>query len=372
MKLTIKEVKTKKEFKEFIYLPERIHKNHKNWLPLIYMDEKKFFNPKKNLSFRGCDYILLLAYRDNIPVGRIMGIINNQHNAFMKLKNGRFGYMECYNEPEVAHALISEIEKWAKQKGMDKMVGPYGFSDRDVQGFLISGFEYEPVIDSACNFEYLPELISKEEYVKELDCMISRLPLNIELPEVYQRLYRRITSRKDLQFLEFTSRKQLKKFIVPVLSLVNESYSKIYGFMPMDEKEMHELANRYLPVIDPRFAKIIAKGDEVIGFIVSMPNFYRGIQKSKGRLFPFGIFYILGAMRKAKILNPMLGGVKPAYQKQGLDVFLALKTIESAQKAGMTYIDTHVVMEENKEMISEFKRYGLYEIKRFRVYQKKL
>ncbi len=140
----------------------------------------------------------------------------------------------------------------------------------------------------------------------------------------------------------------------------------------MDEKEMYELANRYLPILNPRFVKIVTKGDEVVAFMVAMPNMYKGIQKSKGRLLPFGLFYILRAIKTAKSVNTMLGGVKPAYQKQGLDVFLGLATIESARKAGMTSVDTHVVMEDNKDMIAETKKYGAFEIKRFRVYQKQL
>jgi hypothetical protein len=372
MEIILKEVGSRKEFKDFIYLPEKIHKGHENWMPPIYLDEKKFFDPNKNLSFRGCDHIKIIAYKDGKPAGRIMGIINNYHNNFFKLKNARFGYMDCYNDPEVFHALVTKIENWAKQKGMNKIIGPFGFTDRDIEGFQISGFEYEPVILSAGNLEYMPDLLTKEGYQKELDAAITRLPLNFELPEVYNRIYQRVTSRKDLEFLEFTKTKQLKKYVIPVLKLTNEAYSEIYGFMPLDEKEMNDFAKQYVPLLDPRFVKIVAKGEEVIGYIVCLPNFYKGVQKSRGRLFPFGIFHILRAMKNAKRLNPMLGGIKPSYQKQGLDVFLAMKIFESAKKAGMTDIDTHLVNEQNKEMMAEFVRYGAYEIKRFRIYCKML
>lgn len=372
MSLTLKEVKTKKDLKEFIYLPEKIHKGHKNWLPPIYVDEKKYFNPQKNLSFRGCDYRMVLAYKDNIPVGRIMGIIHHPHNEFFKLKNGRFGFIECYNDPEVSHALVNDIENWAKQKGMNKIIGPYGFTDRDIQGLLIKGFEYEPVVDSACNFDYLPELVIKEGYEKEVDCVLHRYPLTIELPEIFQRIYERVTSKKDFQFLEFKKRKEFQKYILPVLQLVNESFGNIYGFMPMDTEEMLDLAKRYMPILDPKFVKIVTKGDEVVAFLVSMPNLYRGIQKSKGRLLPFGIFHILKAMRNSDNVNTMLGAVKPAYQKQGLDIFLALSTFTSAKKAGMKSVDSHVVMENNDDMVAVLDRYGAYEIKRFRIFGKTL
>jgi hypothetical protein len=370
--LQLKEVLDKKTFRDFIYLPEKIHSNYANWMPPIYMDDKAYFNPKKNLSFRGCDYRQVVAYRNGKPVGRIMGIINHQHNQMMSVQNARFGFFDAFEDQEVAHALISDIEQWGKAKGMNKIIGPFGFSDRDIQGCLIEGFEYEPVVDSAVNPPYIPELIKAEGYEKEVDCVIYRFPLSIQLPEVYDKILQRVTSRKDFKFMEFTSRKQLKPIILPALRMTNEAFSQIYGFVPMDEKEMMELAKRYLPILDPKFLKVVMKGDEVVAYLISMPNLYKGIQKARGRVLPFGFIHILRAMKNAKSINTMLGAVAPAYQKQGLDVFLSMSTLATARAAGMTSVDTHVVLEENDDMMAELKRYGAHLIKKFRVYQKKL
>jgi hypothetical protein len=372
MAVTVKEVTTSRDSKLFIYLPERIHKGHAAWLPPIYMDEKKFFNPKKNPSFVSCDYRKVLAYKNGKPAGRVMGIINRKHNEMFGLKNVRFGFLECYDDQEVAHALVSDIEQWGRQHGMNKIIGPFAFSDRDIQGLLVEGFEYEPVVDSATNLEYLPKLVEHEGYVKDIDCVIYRYPLSSKLPDTFDRMYQRVLAKKAFQFVEFTARKQLKQYILPVLQMVNESFSDIYGFVPMDEVQMMDLANRYLPLLDPRFVKIVLKEGKVVAFMVSMPNPYRGIQKSRGRLFPFGIFHILKAMRHAESVNTMLGAVHPDCQRQGLDLFLGISTIEAAKKAGMKSVDTHVVMEENVGMMAEFKRYGAFLIKKFRIYQKKL
>ena len=372
MALVLQDVSTKKQFKEFIYLPEKIHQGHKDWLPPLYLDEKVFFNPKKNHSFNVCDHRLVLAYRNGVPVGRIMGIINNQYNEMVGVKNARFGFIETYNDQEVVHALISEIEKWGREKGMTKIIGPFGFSDREPQGLLIEGFEYEPVIDSACNFEYMPKLVETEGYTKELDCVIYRYPLSSPPPEVMQKIFDRITSRKDIEFIEFKSKRQLKPWIVPIFRAMNESFVNIYGFAPMDETEMQEMAKKYLPVIDLEFVSVVVKEGKVISFVISMPNMYKGLQKANGRLFPFGLFHILRAIKTAKTVNLMLGGVIPEYQKQGLNIYLSISTIKAAIRRGMTSVDTHVVMEENDDMSNEFKRYGAFMIKKFRVYQKAL
>jgi hypothetical protein len=372
MTITIKEVETSKEYKTFIYLPEKIHKGHKNWLPPIYIDEKKFFDPAKNPSFDGCDSLRLLAYKDGKPAGRIMGIINRKHNELCGLKNARFGYLECWNDPKVSHALLGGIEEWGKSQGMNKIVGPYGFSDRDVQGLLIEGFEYEPIIDSACNCDYLPGLVTREGYTKELDCAMFRYPLNIPIPAKYETLYNRITSRGGFNFFEFTSRKQFKPYIIPVFRLVNEAFRKIYGFIPLTEKEMFHLAAQYSGLLDPKFVKIVEKNGEVVAFSISMPNMYKGIQKARGRLLPFGLLYILRAMRTAESVDFMLGAVKDEYRKNGLDLFLFISTLKTALKAGMKNIETHTVMEKNNEMMAIFERYGAFQTKKFRVYQKSL
>jgi hypothetical protein len=372
MEIQIREVKSRNDLKAFINLPYKIHKHHHNWIPPLYKDEWKFFDPDKNSCFRPCNQIRLLATKDNKVVGRIMGLIHHQHNSEHHLKNARFGYLECYNDKETAHALIGAIEDWAKKNGMTQLIGPYGFSDRDVQGLLIEGFEYEPVIDSACNFEYMVDLIESKGYTKDVDCVIYRYPLSNELPEIYNRMLERVTSRKEFQFLEFSERKAMKPFIVPVLRLVNESFTEIYNFFPLDEKEMYSMADQYFPILDPRFVKIITREGEVVAFILSLPNFYKGFKKAKGRLFPFGIIHILKALKTSKSLNTMLGAVKPSYQNQGLDIFLAMKTIESAKKAGMENLDTHVVLEHNDKMMNELERYGAHLIKKFRVYKKNL
>ena len=183
MPVTLREVTTPKDRKIFIFLPEKIHKGDAHWLPPLYADEKKYFDSQKNPSFKTCDYRMVLAEKDGKPFGRIMGIINRKHNEMFSIKNVRFSFLDCYNDPEVSHALIRDIEEWGKAKGMNKIVGPFGFSDRDIQGLLIEGFNYEPVVDSACNPEYLPPLVEREGYVKDIDCVIHRHPLRPICPK---------------------------------------------------------------------------------------------------------------------------------------------------------------------------------------------
>ena len=219
---------------------------------------------------------------------------------------------------------------------MTRVVGPFGFSDQDPEGFMIQGFEYGVTIASYYNFEWMPKLVEAEGYVKDIDYVIYKIDVPKEMPEFYRRIYDRAQKKGNFEVIGFTSKKQLKPWIRPILSLMNECYmqNNIYGYAPLDEKEMDDLAKRYMPVLDPRFIKIVRKDGEVVAFVVGMPDMTAGIRKARGRLLPFGILYILRAAKKTKQLDLMLGAVKDKYRGMGLDVMMGVKMIESALKAG--------------------------------------
>lgn len=372
MSVKIKLVENRRELRKFIYLPEKIHCNHAKWVPPIYMDEWKYFNRKKNKAFSYCDATLVLAYRNGEVVGRNTGIINHRYNDSHQEKIGRFAYLECWEDQEVAHVLLEYVENWAKQRGMNKIVGPLGFSDQDPEGYLIEGFEHRATLATYYNFEYMIDLLKNEGYLKEVDYVVYKVDVPEEIPEFYYKIYQRIIKNKELKLVEFTKRKQLKRYIRPIFRLMNECFSDLYGFIPLSSQEIDELAKRYLPVVDPHFVKIVTKNDEVIAFIIGIPNMSEGIQKARGHILPFGIFKILRAARETKQLDLLLGAIKEEYRGRGLDVMMGLKTLESARKAGFEFLDSHHELETNTKMRAEMERMGGQIYKRFRIFQKPL
>ena len=374
MDINIRELRTRKDLKTFICLPEKIHANHPNWVHPIYMDERKYFNPKKNKAFSYSDTILLLAFCGEKAVGRIMGIINSRYNEYRNEKTARFGYLETGEDEEVVRSLLRYVEDWARKKGMTKIIGPYGFSDQDPEGFLIEGFENRATIATYYNFEWMPRFVEKQGYTKDVDYFAYKLPVPKEFPEFYRRIYERIQRKGNFEIIEFRKRKELKTWVKPILHLMNECYtgSSIYGYAPLDEKEMEDLAKRYMPVLDPRFVKVVKKDDEVVSFIIAMPDITEGIQKARGYLFPFGFLKILRAAKKTKQLDLLLGAIKEKYRGRGLDVLMGVRTILSAHEAGLEMIDTHHELEENVKVRAEMEKMGGKIYKRFRVFHKKL
>ena len=374
MKPEIIEVKSKADLKTFIRLPAAIHKNHHNWVPPIYMDDREFFNAKKNPAFGYSDTIMLLAYRDKKPVGRIMGIINHKYNDQTNSKEGRFCFMETFDDYEVYEALIGYVENWAREKGMEKMVGPLGFSDKDPQGFLVEGYDAPVVIATNYNFPYMVDFIKRANYEKKVDLVVYKLEIPDEVPEFYQRIYERASrNNSNIRMVNFTSRRQMKPYVRPVFELVNETFKDIYAFAPLSEKEMDEFANRYLMILDPRFLKVLVNDQEVaVAFILGMPDISEGIRKSKGRLIPFGFLHVLLQQRKTKQLDLLMGGIKSEYRNSGLDSILGVKMVEEAKKAGMEFIDSHLELETNSKMRAEMEKMGGVVYKRFRIFEKDL
>lgn len=370
--IVVKEVITKKDLRDFIYLPSMIHKDEPNWLPPLYTDEWLLFNKEKNKSYKYADAVFYLAYKDGKTVGRIMGLVNNRYNSIKNEKHGRFCFMECYNDKEVFHALLKKVEEWNLNKGMVKIVGPLGFSDKDPQGFQIDGYEYPLLFTAATNSPYMPAMMESEGYSKEVDLVNYLIPIPDTLPPIYIKAYERYSRKGDIEIIEFSSKKQLKPYILPVLELMNQTFSDIYGYVPLNDAEKAEFAQRYLPILDPQYVKVAKSGNELVGFIVALPDMTSGIIASGGKLFPFGIFKILKEMKKTKKLMLMLGGIKTNYRAKGIDVLLGIKLLNSASKNNKDILDSHLILEENARMRAECERMAGKIIKRFRIYQKNL
>ena len=373
MALNIRPVQTRRDLRIYIYLPEAIHAQHANWMPPLFLDEWTYYNPKKNKAFSYCDTLLLLAFRGEKPVGRIMGIIHQPYNERMRSRTVRFAHFDCFEDEEAARALLQAIEAWGREKGMTEIVGPFGFSDKDPEGFMVEGFDKLPILVTSCNLPYMPRFMEVFGYGKKTDCLDFTMDIANGIPERYPLLFERIHLKSSVRVREFRRKNDLKPYIAPVFYLINETYKDLYGFVPLDDREIREMVDRYLPILDVRYVKIALDEDnQVVGFVIGIPNMTKGIQKAKGRLFPLGLVHILQSARRTQQLDLMLGAVHPDYRGRGLNILMGWLLIQSARAAGITTFETHLVLESNRQMLAEYEKMGAKLHKRFRIYRKDL
>jgi len=211
-------------------------------------------------------------------------------------------------------------------------------------------------------------------FEKDIDLVVYKIQIPEKTPELYSNVAERaLRKNPGLELLEFTRRKDLKPWIRPIFTLINETFTEIYGFMPFTLEEMDDFANRYLLIMDPRLIKVILnERREPAAFVISMPDISVGIKKSKGYLLPIGILHILLAGRRTRQLNLLLGAVHPSYQNRGLDTIMGLALLESARKQKMQYIDSHLEMESNSKVRAEMEHMGGEVYKRYRIFGKTL
>jgi len=372
MGINIKQVKSRRDLRDFILYPFRVYKDNPFWLPPIIIDEKNFFNPEKNKALKNSDTVMFLALENGRICGRVMGIVNSSYNKLTGKNRARFFKFECTNDQEVAHALIAAIENWAIGFGVNEVIGPFGFSDKDPQGLLISGYDQRAVFLAPYNPSYYTGLIENEGYSKEIDLFEYMIPVPEKIPDFYNRIYERVNRNNNLECVTFRSKKDLKPFIIPVLELMNETFSEIFGYYQLDREEMEKFASDYMTIVDVDFVKVVTDHGNVVSFFIAIPDVGPGIQKARGRLFPFGFLHILREMKKTDFLILMLGGIKPSHQGIGLDVLMGIKMLESASRRGIKMINSHLELETNLKVRAEMEKMGGKVCKTYRIYKKSL
>jgi hypothetical protein len=368
----IHEVTGRSDLKEFIFLPERLHKDHTNWVPPIYKDEWDYFNPRKNRAFSYCDTLILLARCKGKPVGRIMGIINHRHNDEKKEKTARFSFFDCINDKGVSGRMLSFVENWARSKGMTKLIGPFGMCYQDPIGFMTDGFNERPSLTANYNFEFMISLMETAGYSREVDLVVYKIHIPDELPSLYQHVYDKALHNPRIRIMNFSSRKELHGYIHPVLRLMNESFTEIYGYSQIDEQEMVDLAEHFIPLLDPKLVAVVMYDEEIAGFMITVPSINEGIIEARGRLFPLGFLKILKASKKATQLDLLIGGIKSKYRGSGIDIVIAVHIINIAKKAGFKSIDSHLELESNWKMRAENEKLGGTIYKKYRIFRKDL
>jgi len=371
MAITITTVQTPRERKRFVYLAEAMNAHRPDWVPPLYTDDLRVIDARKNPAHEYCDSVLALAWEDGKPVGRIAGIINHRYNEYARTKTARFGFLETPDRLEVTRALIEFVEAWARRQGMIRVVGPMGFTEEDSEGFIIEGFQETPSLGCIQNEPYILDHMEKLGYEKEQDYVVYKVDIKGAMSDLYRKFYERASRSQAYRLVEFTKKSQLRPYIQPIFKLMNESFDQIYGYSPLDQRDVELMAKRYMPLLDPRFIKIaVTPADEVIAFIISIPNMAPGFIKARGRLLPFGLFHILRAAKTSKQLDNYLGAIHKDFRGKGADALIGWAQLRQAREAGFEFIDTHHEMENNLKVRGESERVGGVVYKRFRIYRK--
>lgn len=318
--ITTREVTTKKDFRKFLRFPYKLFEDDSMWVPSLIMDEKTTFNPKKNPALDYCDCKIFLAYRGKEVVGRIVGIINRRSNEIWKEKRVRFGWLDFVDDEKVCESLLDSVARWGKEHGMTEIVGPMGFTDMDKEGMIVEGFDVDCPMACYYNPPYYPQHMENLSYKKAVDWIQYQIQANQPIPEKVCRINEMIKDKYQLSIVEGMSMKKIaERYGLKLFDTLNEAFSGLFGYVPLNDKQKEFYIKQYFPFLDKRLiCLVVDTEDDIVAFGISMPSLSKALRKSKGRLFPFGWFHILKALKNFENIDLYLNGVKPEWQKKGI------------------------------------------------------
>lgn len=372
--LSVIEVKTKKQRKEFVELPLRMYKGNPYFVPPLYADEMAMFTPK-NIYSKTCKSAFYLAQRDGVTVGRIQAIIQNQYNDIYNVKQVRFTRFDCENNPETAKALFDAAEAWAKANGMDTVVGPLGYSDMEREGLLIEGFDYLSTFEEQYNYEYYASLIESCGYVKDVDWVESRLFSTPQQDDRLWKLAERSMKKSNLHFAGVGMKKSkfIKKYAPSIFKCLDECYKELYGFVPYTPEMINQMLVQFKLFINLKYMLAICDENEnVVAFGLVLPGIGKALQKSGGKLTPACLVRLLKAIKKPESIDLALVAIMPRYRKSGLSALVITTLQDMLADGSVKYLETNLNLESNKTIQAGWKHFNHIQHKRRRSYIKKL
>jgi len=370
MALTIEAVRSKIQRKAFVNLQFEIYKNSPMWVPPLKADEVKAIDAEHNPAMEYSESEYWLAYRDNKVVGRIGAIINSKYNEKTGKKFGRFSRIEFFDDKEIFILLMDTAIAWIKERGMELVHGPLGYSNLDTQGLLIEGYDYLPSVASVYHMPYYKPHFDAYGFEKEIDWVEFRLTLGGRANEKSTRGAELIKKRYGFVVEKFTNNKQMLPYVKPIFEVLNKAFIKLPFVTPFNEKMVELYKKKYFKLINPKFVFVAKKEEEVIGFMIAVPSLSEAMQKAKGSLFPFGFYHILKAMKKPSVLDFFIIGVMPEYDRSGVAVILFDGIHEEMRKQGIKTMETGGIFETNHNVISNWKNYDRIQHRRRRCFIK--
>ena len=376
MAVEIREIHTKRELKRFIQFANDLYADCPYYCPPLFFDEMNCFNPETNPALEVSEYQLWMAYRDGKPVGRIAGIINRRANETWGYKHVRFGWFDFIDDLEVSKALLDTVAAWGKERGMDALNGPVGFTDFDHEGLLLEGYEYLAPMASLYNYPYYVRHIEAYGLTKEADWIELQVYPPQGVPERLNRIAEIVKQRSHVHVDKVKNSRELeRKYGIEYMDVIDEAYQKLYNFQPMTDAQKNYYKKIYFPILNFDFVTIVVnEKDEIVGVGLGMPDISNALRKCGGKLFPFGWYHILKAL-KAKhieVFNLLLIAVRPDYQGTGVNALFFQDQIPRMNAYGMKILETTSILETNTKNIANFTQFDHKQHKRRRAYIKSI
>lgn len=371
--ILVKEVKSKRDIKEFIEFPLRLYRKNLCFVPPLYSDEKKLLNSKKSTAVY--DTVYFICEKDGRTAGRIQGIIQKQYNEIHNCTQVRFTRFDSIDDKEVAHALFKAVENWAKGKGMTKICGPLGFSDLDREGLLVEGFEEESTFEEQYNFPYYPALVESFGFTKDADWLEYELTTPKERNKTLERVAKRSMemNRLHVASTNISKKKYIEKYKDGFFSCLDECYRELYGTVPITKEAQDVIVSQFMMILNKKYLMFICdENEEVVAFGMCLPAIGNAIKGTNGKLTPLNLLRILNTVKRPNSIDLGLVAVRPRYQKKGVNAILLIEILNTLEEGNIKKFETNLNLETNLAVQSQWKYFSSRQHKRRRSYIKSI
>ncbi|WP_428067474.1 GNAT family N-acetyltransferase [Chryseobacterium gambrini] len=367
--ISVIEVKNSEQLKQFVRFPMDLYKNNPYYVPALINDEIKIWSPKENPALQYSEAKQFLAYKNNKVVGRIALMINHKEERELGIRKVRFGWIDFIDDEKVSQALIGKAVEYAKEKNIGKIEGPMGFTNLDKAGMLTLGFDKLATMIGIYNHAYYPQHLEKLGLTKEKEWVEFEIMFPDSLPEKIYKFNELISQKYHLKVLRFKSKEEILQYVDAMFDLLDETYKHLSTYTPISDEQRKTYKEKYFPLIDKDFIVCIAdENNNLVSFAITMPSYSKALQKSKGKLLPFGWWHFLQAGKKNDRANFYLIGIHPDYQRRGVTSIIFKEIWDIFNKKGVKYLETNPELEENKSIQLLWQDYNPVNHKRRRTY----
>lgn len=360
--------------RRFSHLPFQFYRDNPYWVPPVLIDVETALDRSKHPFHEHSDVEFFIAVRDGRDVGRLAVIENKPFNRFHGTRHAQFHFFECEDNTEAAEALFECAFEWARGRGLNEIIGPKGMGPLDGYGMMIEGFDHRQMMTMmSYNPPYLPRLVEALGFEKEVDFISCYAEASsFVIPERVRSIAERVQARGTLTVKRFATKRELVDWALRIGHVYNQTFINNWEYYPLTDRELKFFVDNIVAVANHRLIKVILHGDDIVGFLFAFPDVSAALQRSRGRLLPFGILDMLMEMRRTKWVSVNGAGILPEFQGRGGNALLYSEMEKTVRESGFQHAEMTQVAETAVQMRQDLMNLGGKPYKNHRVYRKKI
>ncbi len=358
------------DVKSFIRFPFQLYNTSPFWVPPFWSDMRKVMDRQFYPFYQHSDADFFVAEHDNAVLGRIAVLEKTKYNAYHGERTAFFYFFDAVNDVDVADALFQQVEEWARERGLTKILGPFGFIQGDSIGILVEGNDRRPALGQNYNYDYYDNLLQHVGFKKLTDYYSGYLRGDHQLPQRFFDIADKVSQKRGFWIKSFESKNELRDWIKRIQVMYNDTFANNVSYSPMNLDEAKIVADQLLAISNPKLIKLVMKGEEIIGFLFAFVDITDGLRKAKGRMWPFGFYHILRDFKKTEWCNFNGTGLLPGHRGVGANAVLYTEMARTIQKFGFKHADVVQIEEQNIKSMGDMSAIGVQWTKKHRVYEK--